>query len=41
MVAGAAPVRQYGSNRSKHDVPDMSAKQLAKLGVTAALDRQR
>ncbi len=41
VVAGAAPIRRYASNRSKHDAIDMYAKQLAKLGVIAAFDRQR
>ena len=41
MVAGVALIRQYGSSKSKNDSPDMSAKQLAKLDVTAAFDKQR
>ncbi|DBA71093.1 TPA: hypothetical protein ACH3X2_005185 [Trebouxia sp. C0005] len=31
-MAGAAPSREYASNSSKHDAPDMYAKQLANLG---------
>ncbi len=37
-MAGAASVRRYASIESKHDAPDVYAKQLAKLGLIAASD---